>query len=91
MDKIILLSKKLKEELNKEELVKHYLEVKTNFENNKELEAMRSDIASLLSDNSPLYKEEKNRYENHPLVVNYYALKEELYDLLKEIEKELEI
>ena len=91
MDIIILLSKKLKEELNKEELVKQYLEVKNCFENDAELASMRSEIASLQANSPPLYKEMKNKYESHPLVANYYALKDELYDLLKEVEKELKI
>ena len=89
MNKIIEEAINLKAALLGEPLIQEYLRVKNIFENNKELKLKRDDIALAKSNNSADYLTLKKEYENHPLVVNYYTLKEEVYYLLKEIENEL--
>lgn len=91
MDKIIKLTKTLKSELDEEELVKEFLKVKEAFKNNKELESYRKQIALLKENNDPSYSKVKKEYESHPIFVNYFYLKGELYDLLKEVIDELDI
>lgn len=89
MNKIIEAAITLKENLLNEPLIKEYLRVKTFFENNEELKLKREEIALAKANESPAYYSLKKEYENHPLVVNYYSLKGEVYELLKEIENEL--
>ena len=89
MNKIIEEAKNLKAALLEEPLIQEYLRVKNIFENNKELKLKRDEIALAKSNNSIDYLTLKKEYEDHPLVVNYYTLKGEVYDLLKEIENEL--
>ena len=89
MNKIIEEAKHLKAALLEEPLIQEYLRVKNIFENSKELKLKRDEIALAKSNNSSDYLTLKKEYENHPLVVNYYTLKGEVYDLLKEIENEL--
>ena len=89
MNKIIEEAINLKAALLEEPLIQEYLRVKYIFENNKELKHKRDEIALTKSNNSADYLTLKKEYENHPLVVNYYTLKGEVYDLLKEIENEL--
>ena len=89
MNKIIEEAKNLKVALLEEPLIQEYLRVKNIFEINKELKLKRDEIALAKSNNSIDYLTLKKEYEDHPLVVNYYTLKGEVYDLLKEIENEL--
>ena len=86
MDKIIEKANELSSLLKEEPLIKEYLHVKDLYENSKELEYMRQEIAheSNQKDKSR-YKELKDKYDNHPLVSNYNSLKEEVITLLKEL------
>lgn len=82
----------LKTQLYEEEVVKEYLRLKKIFYENEELSLMRKEIATLY--NLKKYEEHKKlkeEYENIPLVKNFYTLKEELYDLFKEIINLLDI
>ena len=88
MDKVIIKAQELKEELYNEPLIMEYLRVKEIFENNEELEKMRRNIARLsINKNSEEYINKKKEYDHHPLVSNYYQLKEDVMDLLSEISK----
>lgn len=82
----------LKTQLYEEEVVKEYLRLKKIFYENKELSFMRKEIATLYSlKKYEEHKKLKEEYENIPLVKNFYTLKEELYDLFKEIINLLDI
>lgn len=91
MDKIISLSKELKELIDNEEVSKEYMKVKSLLENNEELEALRKEIVKYKNVDKAKYDSLKERYDNHPIIINYNFLKEELLDLLKEVKDELEI
>lgn len=82
----------LKTQLYEEEVVKEYLRLKKIFYENEELSLMRKEIATLYSlKKYEEHKKIKEEYENIPLVKNFYTLKEELYDLFKEIINLLDI
>ena len=82
----------LKTQLYEEEVVKEYLRLKKIFYENEELSLMRKEIATLYSlKKFEEHKKLKEEYENIPLVKNFYTLKEELYDLFKEIINLLDI
>lgn len=82
----------LKTQLYEEEVVKEYLRLKKIFYENEELSLMRKEIATLYSlKKYEEHKKLKEEYENIPLVKNFYTLKEELYDLFKEIINLLDI
>ena len=78
--------------------VKHYFALKQAILDDKELleinELMRKHQKLMVeSINDPevhkkekeLYFEYKNKYESHPLVVNYEVIKEEVFNILKQI------
>ena len=82
----------LKTQLYEEEVVKEYLRLKKIFYENEELSLMRKEIATLYGlKKYEEHKKLKEEYENIPLVKNFYTLKEELYDLFKEIINLLDI
>ena len=88
MDKVIEKALKLREELIKEPVIAEYLRVKCLVEESEELSKMRHDIALYKKNNDKEeYDRLKQMYDNHPLVSNYYNLKEESFELLKEISK----
>ena len=91
MDKTIEIAEKLNKEILQLSEVKEYLKLKELYHNDKELKEMRTNIARLKSEN----KEEEwdnllKIYNSHPLVNNYFAAKEEVEKLLREIQLELE-
>lgn len=82
----------LKTQLYEEEVVKEYLRLKKIFYESEELSLMRKEIATLYSlKKYEEHKKLKEEYENIPLAKNFYTLKEELYDLFKEIINLLDI
>ena len=88
MDKVLQKAKELNEELRKEPLIIEFFRIKKLFEEDQELEKIRKDIARLSKNKSdPKYLEFKTAYESHPLVSNYYELRDEVVELLKEIKE----
>lgn len=82
----------LREEIEKEEIVKEYLRVKKIFEDNEELKKIREEIAKLYAQNKiKEHKALKEQYENIPLVQNYYSLKEEVISLFNQIKEILDV
>ena len=76
----------LKSEIHKEELIQEYLRLKKLLSDNEELANKRLEIAKAYSNKEyERHKLLKNEYENIPLVKNFYTLKEEVYELFKEI------
>ena len=83
MDKIIEQAKQLREDIDSHPIVKEYYRLKKLYENDKELEQLRREIARLTSEGKE--EEKKNllhMYENHPLVNNYNIAKEQVEELL---------
>ena len=78
--------------------VKQYLLIKKEIESSKEIALLREklkkaqkDMALSMGDVSykekkDIYYKAKREYEDHPLVVNYLSLQDEVYSLLKELE-----
>lgn len=86
MDEVINKAKELRKAIDSLPLAKEYFSLKELFENDKELKKMRQDIARLKQEGKE--KERENLlalYNSHPLVNNYYSLKEEMESLLKSI------
>ena len=77
MDKIIDLTKELKEQISSLPVYKEFLKNKEILENNEELQRKREEIAKNLN-NSKLHDQLLNEYNSHPLVVNYNTSREEL-------------
>ena len=80
-------------------LVKEYIALKEALRTSEELKDVRLELVRLqkemtLNVNNPAkhasikqnYDELKNKYDNHPLVLNYKETEEEVYNLLKEIQ-----
>ncbi len=86
MDKVIEKSLELQENLKNTREMQEFLKLKQLFENDAELEQMRKDIALAKAENRlEDHKALKEKYENHPLVVNYYQAKEEAFALLAQV------
>lgn len=86
MDKSIELAYELKQELENLPLFIEYKRIKNLVENSIELEELKKNIA--LAKVHHIDEEHKrllSEYNNHPLIVNYEALKSEVYDYLKQI------
>ena len=86
MDKVLESAKKLSDEMKREPVVVEFLRLKELFENDKELASMRKKIARLSTlEDKKEYNELKQMYDNHPLVSNYYQLRDEVMNLFEEI------
>ena len=83
MDKIIALAKEIREDIDNLPGIKEYYRLKELYENDKELATLRKQIAKL-----KLEGKEKERndllkaYNSHPLVNNYNIAKEEVKEIL---------
>ena len=87
MDKVIEKAKELKAVLDETPEMKEYLKYKDLYENSEDVIELKHNIANLR--NKGKLEEAKNLeklYNNHPLVNNYEASKDALYQLLKTIE-----
>ena len=87
MDKVLEKAKELKALIDGTPEMKEYLNNKELLENNKDVYELKQNIANLkakgkLAEASNL----ESLYNNHPLVNNFEASKEALYELLKTIE-----
>lgn len=88
MNDAIELAKELKDEILKEPLVVEYFRIKHLVESNEEINSLKRDIAlAKAHQEDKLHKELLNKYNSHPLVVNYNTLKEEVNEYLSEISK----
>ena len=86
MDKTIEIAHELKRELDNLPLFIEYKRVKTLVENSTELEELKKSIAlAKLHHQDKEHKRLLSEYNNHPLIVNYEALKNEVYNYLNQI------
>ena len=87
MDKVIEKALELRKELEKTPEMKEYLKNKEFLENSQDVIELKHNIANLRARGKT---QEANalqaQYDAHPLVANYEASKEALYELLKTIE-----
>lgn len=88
MNEILELSKELKEELDNLPLFKEYKRVEALYLSNNDIIELKKQIVrakneNRLDDHEKLLKE----YNSHPLVENYFSLKEEVMEYLKEVSK----
>ena len=87
MDKVLEKAKELKAALDETPEMQEYLKYKALLENSEDVIELKHNIANLRAKGK---LEEANNlqalYDNHPIVVNYEASKEALYELLKTIE-----
>ncbi len=87
MDKVLEKAKELRTAIEETNEYKEYMLNKNALENSEDVIALKHDIANLKAKGK--YEEAKNLealYNAHPLVNNYEASKEALYQLLKTIE-----
>ena len=88
MDKVVETAKELSREIRELPEIQEYLKLKNLFENDENLAQMRRDIARLESEGKS--EEKKNLlaiYNEHPLVSNYYSMKEEVRNILETIKE----
>ena len=91
MDKIVQDAKSLREEIDSLPSVQEYYRLKSLYEADEELANMRKEIARLKKEGKE--EERKNLleiYQNHPLVNNYEAAKQEVESLLLVIKNIIE-
>lgn len=87
MDKVLEKAKELKAMIDETPEMKEYLKNKELLENNKDVYELKQNIANLKAKGK--LTEAKNLeaiYNNHPLVNNFEASKEVLYELFKTIQ-----
>ena len=100
MDKIDELIASLKEDLLKEECVKEYLFYKQIIENDTSIKKLDEEVRfhqkemcknkdnnELYFKEKNIYEELKNRFDNHPVVINYQIAREEVFSLLVDIKR----
>ena len=87
MDKVIEKAKELKTLIDETPEMKEFLKNKEQYENSEDVIELKHNIANLRAQGK--IKEANNLkalYDNHPIVVNYEASKDALYELLKTIQ-----
>ena len=87
MDKVIEKAKELKALIDETPEMKEFLKNKEQYENSEDVIELKHNIANLRAQGK--IKEANNLkafYDNHPIVVNYEASKDALYELLKTIQ-----
>ena len=87
---------KIKEDLLSEQIVQEYIRLKELIEKSDELSSLRKHISYLQNchpsdENRKEYYKLLKQYNNNPLVIQFRSVSDEVYDLLEEIKKELEI
>ena len=87
MDKVLEKAKELRFAIEDTSEYKEYLQNKTLLENNRDVIELKHNIANLrVKGKITESKNLEKLYSSHPLVNNYEASKEALYELLKTIE-----
>lgn len=87
MDKVLEKAQELRKAIEQTPEYQEYIKNKKLLENNEDVIALKHNIANLKAQGK--LTEAKNLealYNNHPLINNYEASKEALYELLKTIE-----
>ena len=87
---------KVKEDLFNEEIVQEYIRLKEVIEKSEELSNLQKRISFLqkcnpTNDEKEEYYKLLKQYNENPLIIQFKNISDEVYDLLEEIKKELEI
>ena len=86
MSNSIEIAKELKGELEKEPLIIEYRRIKSLVDSNDELSNLKREIAlAKAHHDDSLHKKLLDQYNNHPLIVNYNVLNQEVSDYLASI------
>ena len=86
MDDTIKIAEELKSELDKLPLFIEYKKVKNEIVNSDELNSLKKQIALAKQSNDlETHKALLNKYNSHPLMINYQSLQEEVYEYLKQV------
>ena len=87
MDKVLEKAKELRLAIEETSEYKEYIKNKELLENNEDVIELKHNIANLRAEGKLVEADRLQVfYNNHPLVSNYEASKEALYQLLKTIE-----
>ena len=87
MDKVLEKAKELRLAIEETSEYKEYIKNKELLENNEDVIELKHNIANLRAEGKIIEADRLQVfYNNHPLVSNYEASKEALYQLLKTIE-----
>lgn len=87
MDKVLEKAKELKALIDETPEMKEYLKNKELLENNKDVYELKQNIANLKAQGKVAEaKNLEDMYNSHPLVNNFEASKDALYQLLKTVE-----
>ena len=87
MDKVIEKAKELKALIDETPEMEEFIKNKEQYESSEDVIELKHNIANLRAQGK--IKEANNLkalYDNHPIVVNYEASKDALYELLKTIQ-----
>ena len=86
MSDSIKIAKELKSEIDKLPLFQEYYRVKALVKNDESIKSLKAEItkAKLNKDNEK-HKLLLDKYNSHPLVVNYASLQKEVYEYLKQV------
>ena len=100
MNDIDTLLKEAKNTLYDNEIVKEFFRIKKIIENDEEISTLRKEMIlheknmTFNMNNDDVYFKEKNLYEetksrldNHPLIIDYEMISNEVYDLLLEVKQ----
>lgn len=87
MDKVLEKAKELRLAIEETNEYKEYIKNKNSLENSKDVLELKENIANLKAKGKLVEaKNLETLYNSHPLVNNFEASKEALYELLKTIE-----
>ena len=87
MDKVLEKAKELRLAIEETSEYKEYIKNKELLEKDEDVIELKHNIANLRAEGKPIEADRLQVfYNNHPIVANYEASKEALYQLLKTIE-----
>lgn len=86
MDKIVELSQELKKELDNLPLFQEYKALKKEIDESSEIKSLKKEIVRAKNENRlDDHKMLLEKYNNHPLIVNFNIIEEEVKNYLKQI------
>ena len=86
MSDSIKIAKELKSEIDKLPLFQEYYRVKDLVKNDESIKSLKAEITKAkLNKNNKKHKLLLDKYNSHPLVVNYVSLQKEVYEYLKQV------
>ena len=86
MSKPIEIARELKIEIEKDPLIIEYRRIKSLVDSNDELNNLKREIAlAKTHQDDSLHKKLLDQYNNHPLIINYNVLNQEVSDYLASI------